>query len=379
MHLYTEDEKYMYRCLDLALLGKGQVAPNPMVGAVLVYNNSIIGEGFHQFYGGAHAEVNAISHVSNPALLKSASLYVNLEPCTHHGKTPPCANLIIEKSIPRVIIGSSDPNKLVAGKGINLLRENGVKVVCGVLETECNTVNKRFFTFHLQKRPYIILKWARSSDGFIDFERPANAPIGPNWITSPTARILVHKWRTEEQAILVGTNTVLKDNPRLNIRDWSGKDPLRVIIDRSLKIGAHYNIFDNSQPTLIFTENMPPREGCVTVPEKHTTCLEKHPGKMKTKESEQIKPGYARITFGDNTEVQMLEFLYRQNIQSLIIEGGAFTLNRFIEKGLWDEARIFTGPSLFKSGIKSPEIKGESQKIIAIGNSLLQTIYNIKK
>ena len=411
MPLYTEDEKYMHRCLDLALLGKGSVAPNPMVGAVLVNNNSIIGEGFHQLYGEAHAEVNAIRHVERPELLKKASLYVNLEPCTHYGKTPPCAELIIEKNIPKVIIGTSDPNKLVAGNGMNLLRANGVEVVCGVLENECKAINKRFFTWHLHKRPYIILKWARSADGFIDLDRPANAPVGPNWITSPTARILVHKWRSEEQAILAGTNTIMKDNPRLNIRDWSGKDPLRVIIDRNLKVGSHHHIFDNTQETLIFTEKLPSDEGQTAgfkteeltsqemktswnemvsantksktadlkdkafVPERNKIC----PGKIKTSGKRettiQIKTRYAKITFDNTAELKMLEFLYNQNIQSLIIEGGAFTLNRFIEKGLWDEARIFTGPSLFKGGVKSPEITGKSQKSQIIGNSQLQTIY----
>lgn len=353
---YIKNEKYMQRCIELASQGIGMVAPNPMVGAVLVRNNIIIGEGFHSTFGQAHAEVNAINNVTRPELLKKASLYVSLEPCSHTGKTPPCANLILEKKIPRVIIGVTDPNTLVAGKGIKLLKNNGVEVISGVLENECKALNKRFFTWHINKRPYVILKWARSADGFIDFERPADAPIGPNWITSQTARILVHKWRAEEQAILVGTNTVIKDNPRLNIRDWSGNNPLRVVIDRELKLGSHYNVFDNTQETLVFTKTLLPGHD--------------------TKPLDDIKTRYARIDFDSTAEYQMLEALYRKNIQSVIIEGGAFTLNRFIEKGLWDEARIFTGSVLFKKGIRSPEIVGNSIESKEIGNSLLQIISN---
>jgi diaminohydroxyphosphoribosylaminopyrimidine deaminase / 5-amino-6-(5-phosphoribosylamino)uracil reductase len=347
MQGYTGDEKYMRRCIDLGLQGMGMVAPNPMVGAVLVHDQTIIGEGFHRAFGDAHAEVNAIQSVSRPELIKTARLYVNLEPCSHHGKTPPCANLIIRKNIPKVIIGTTDPNILVAGAGIRKLNEHGVEVVTGVLEDECLNLNKRFFCWHLKKRPYIILKWARSADGFIDFDRPAEAPIGPNWITSHTARILVHKWRSEEQAILVGTNTVLKDDPRLNVRDWAGNDPLRVVVDRKRRLGDHHNVFDNTQETVVFTE------------ETSGTSLKGEPdfgGRTR----------FITIKFDESSEIQMLQYLHEINIQSLIIEGGAITLKRFIEKGLWDEARIFTGPSLFRNGIRSPEITGnriESRKI----------------
>lgn len=353
MPAYTEDEKYIHRCLDLAVQGRGMVAPNPMVGAVLVHNETIIGEGFHGSFGEAHAEVNAIENVINPELLKLSCLYVSLEPCSHHGKTPPCASLIVRKGIPKIVIGTPDPNPLVSGKGISLLMENGIKVITGVLEDKCKILNKRFFTWHLKKRPYIILKWARSADGFIDFERPADAPIGPNWITSQTARILVHKWRAEEQAILVGTNTVLKDNPRLNIRDWAGKNPLRVVIDRELKLGKHHNVFDNTQETLVFIDD---KANAVPVGDS---------GKTR----------YASIVFDSHAEQQMLDFLYKANIQSVMIEGGAYTLNSFIEKGLWDEARIFTGPVLFRKGVKSPEITGDSITSREFGNSVLQIIY----
>jgi diaminohydroxyphosphoribosylaminopyrimidine deaminase / 5-amino-6-(5-phosphoribosylamino)uracil reductase len=365
---HPEHEKYMRRCLDLALQAVGAVAPNPMVGSVLVYEDLIIGEGLHRSFGHAHAEVNAIHSVKRKELLKGSVLYVNLEPCSHHGKTPPCTDLLIKQEIPKVVIGVTDPNPLVSGRGVALLRNSGAEVITGVLENECKELNRRFFTWHLQKRPYIILKWARSADGFIDFERPAIAPVGPNWITSQTARILVHKWRTEEQAILVGTNTIIKDNPRLNVRDWSGKNPLRIVIDRELKLGGQYNVFDNSQDTLVFTGK--------ELPSAMTPEAGKIPGisKILTDAAEPGKIRYAKITFDDTAENQMLDFLYKENIQSLIIEGGAFTLKRFIEKGLWDEARIFTGPAFFRAGIKSPEITGGSVSISTIGNSQLQVI-----
>jgi diaminohydroxyphosphoribosylaminopyrimidine deaminase / 5-amino-6-(5-phosphoribosylamino)uracil reductase len=359
MQDFTSDEKFMNRCLDLALQGKGKTAPNPLVGSVIVHDNKIIGEGFHHAYGKSHAEVNAIGQVKNTRLLGYSTLYVNLEPCSHFGKTPPCSNLIIEKKIPRVVIGSPDPNILVKGKGIKQLTQNGVEVTSGILENRCLMVNRRFFTWHLKKRPYIILKWARSADGFIDFKRSANDPIGPNWITSQRARILVHKWRAEEQAIMVGTNTVLKDNPRLNIRDWSGKNPVRVITDRELRVGKHYNVFDNSQETIVFTQKMPAEADV-----------------QSTAGIAAPKTRYITIDFKEAAEIQMLNILYAENIQSLMIEGGSYLLNSFIEKGLWDEARIFTGPILFRDGVKSPEITGRSCFSDMLDNSLLQVIYN---
>ncbi len=379
----------MQRCLDLASLGAGEVAPNPMVGAVLVYDNKIIGEGFHQYFGEAHAEVNAINHVISTELLGKSTLYVNLEPCSHQGKTPPCANLIIDKRIPRVIIGTTDPNKLVSGRGISLLKNNSVKVITGVLENKCKTLNKRFFSWHQNKRPYIILKWARSADGFIDYDRPADAPIGPNWITSRTARILVHKWRAMEQAILVGTRTVIKDDPGLNVRDWSGKDPLRVIIDRKMILGEHLRVFDNRQNSLVFTDkNLHVTKNPFSGGKNTYTGMGASDKRIKNPDpqlpraitEDKLSSGgrtrYAGIVFDDSAEIQMLDILYRENIQSVIIEGGAFTLNRFIEKGLWDEARIFTGPVLFKRGIRSPAITGNSIFSREIGNSLLQVIHN---
>jgi diaminohydroxyphosphoribosylaminopyrimidine deaminase / 5-amino-6-(5-phosphoribosylamino)uracil reductase len=370
MQGYTGDEKFMRRCLDLALQGKGNVAPNPLVGCVIVHNNIIIGEGFHQAYGQAHAEVNAITSVRNPELLKESTLYVNLEPCSHFGKTPPCANLILEKNIPTVIVGTSDPNELVAGKGLKLLGDKGVKVKEGILSDECKDVNARFFSWHIRKRPYIILKWAKSADGFIDLIRSASAPIEPNWITSQQARILVHKWRTEEQAILVGTTTVLKDNPRLNVRDWKGKDPLRLVIDRKRVLGNKYHVFDNSQDTIVFTEKIFPEE------ENNAYFSEsKTAGSFTT---ETVRTKFVKINFEKDAETQMLNVLYRENIQSLIIEGGAYTLKQFIDKNLWDEARIFTGPVLFNNGIRSPEITGRSGYFGMIDNSQLLVLYNDK-
>jgi len=382
MPCHNDNEKYMHRCLELAFQGIGQVAPNPMVGSLLVHKDLIIGEGFHRSYGEAHAEVNAVRQVANKELLRHASLYVNLEPCSHHGKTPPCTDLILEKEIPRVVIGTPDPNPLVAGNGIKLLRENGVQVTLGVLENECKDLNKRFFTWHLHNRPWIILKWARSSDGFIDLERPASAPIGPNWITSQTARILVHKWRAEEQAILVGTNTVLKDNPRLNVRDWTGKDPLRVVIDRKLRLNSSYHVFDNSGKTLVFTEKIPAphkiTEAAEPAKEEIVQEMKPDPSNMPSgnRVSDRGKTRYAEIIFDGTAELQMLKLLYRENIQSVIIEGGAYTLNSFIEKGLWDEARVFTGPAFFRNGVRSPEITGNRKESRMIDNSLLEIFFN---
>lgn len=361
MPRHIKDEIFMNRCLELALQGKGQVAPNPMVGAILVHNGRIIGEGFHQEYGQAHAEPNAVKNIVSGAQIEKSTLYVNLEPCSHHGKTPPCSQLIVDMKIPRVVIGTADPNSLVAGNGIKLLRESGIDVRVGILENKCRDLNKRFFAFHRRKRPWIILKWARSSDGFIDLVRDPDAPLGPNWITSPIARTLVHKWRTEEQAILVGTNTVIKDNPRLNVRYWSGRLPLRVVIDRSLKLKSDHHVFDNTQDTIVFTSEMQ---------------ADAANGKLVMPAAGKSKTVYKEITFDDTAELQMMEALYNSNIQSVIIEGGAFTLNRFIKQGLWDEARIFTGPAYFKGGIRSPYITGNSAGRGMIGKSLLEIIYN---
>ncbi|MGO4905987.1 bifunctional diaminohydroxyphosphoribosylaminopyrimidine deaminase/5-amino-6-(5-phosphoribosylamino)uracil reductase RibD [Flavobacterium sp. W20_MBD1_R3] len=319
-------EKYIKRCIELAKNGLGTTYPNPLVGSVIVYDGKIIGEGWHQKAGEPHAEVNAVNSVKDKSLLKKATIYVSLEPCSHFGKTPPCCDLIIANKIPNVVIGTVDSNVKVAGNGIKKLMEAGTNVTVGVLEAECNELNKRFFTFHEKKRPYIILKWAESQDGFIaPLERSENKPV---WITNPYSRQMVHKWRTEEQAILVGTQTVVDDNPKLNARDWYGNDPIRIVLDRSNRIPKNSHILDNQVKTMLFSEF---RMGV----EKENVIFE-------------------TIDFKKNRAEQVLQSLYKQQIQSVIIEGGRQTLQTFIDANLWDEARIFIGNIQFETGIRAP-------------------------
>ncbi len=320
------EQKYMYRCLQLARHGAGFVAPNPMVGAILVYNDEIIGEGFHQRYGEPHAEPNAINSVKNPDLLKNATLYVSLEPCSHFGKTPPCANLIVASQIPKVVIGTLDPNPKVAGKGVELLRNAGVEVVVGVLEEECRMLNKRFFIFYEQKRPYVLLKWAQTKDGFMDKKRTSSKEP-PLSISNNITRQLTHQMRSENQAILVSTNTVLLDNPSLTVRFWSGKSPVRIALDRQGRIPETYNIFDGSVPTLIFTEK-----------------------------DMQSKPHveYIKINFDDNCLKTILHEIYARNINSVLVEGGAKLLNSFIKEKLWDEANVEVSPQIIHEGVSAP-------------------------
>ena len=323
-------ETIMRRCLELASKGLGYVAPNPMVGAVLLYDGKIIGEGYHREFGKAHAEVNAINSVSEKSLLKKSTLFVNLEPCVHTcKKTPPCTDFIIEMGIPAVCIGISDPNHMVAGKGIEKLKENGVHVEVGILENECRNLNQRFFTFHELKRPYIILKWAQTKDGFIDINRKQGEPVGVNWISNAVSRDLVHKWRSEEQSVMVGTNTVLTDDPKLNVRHWKGKDPVRIILDQHLRIPPDRKIWDNSQETWIMN-------------------TKKNQIDNKTK---YIKVNELRSSLKD----LMLE-LYKRNILSVIIEGGKELLENLIDQNLWDEARVFIGDKIFLNGVKAPGI-----------------------
>ncbi len=305
-------EKYISRCIDVAKNGLGSTAPNPMVGCVIVYNHKIIGEGFTSPYGGAHAEVNAINSVKDTSLLKEATLYVTLEPCSHFGKTPPCSNLIIEHGIKNVVIGCVDDNKKVAGQGIAKLNEAGCNVIVGILEEACKEYHKRFFTFHNKQRPYIILKWAETANGLI-------APIHkkekqPVWITNQYSRQLVHKWRAEEQAILVGANTVFEDNPSLTTRDWQGKNPIRIVLDKHNKLSKDFKVFDNKSNTIVINKT---------------------------------------------TAEDICNTLFEANINSVIIEGGAKTLKLFIDSGFWDEARVFIGESIFKEGIAAPKITGK--------------------
>ncbi len=345
--------RYMARCLKLALGGQGNVAPNPMVGAVIVHNGQIIGEGFHAVYGQAHAEVNAINSVTDKNLLKESTLYVSLEPCSHFGKTPPCTDRIVEYEIPRVVIATTDPNPKVAGRGIEILRQSGKEVITGVMEKEAKEINRRFITFHVQKRPYVILKWAQTMDGFIDKNRKPSDPIGSNWITNELARSLVHRWRSEEQAVLVGTNTVEKDNPQLNVRNWSGKSPIRVVIDRKLRLSRSSKVFDGSQPTILFTGN-------------NSSAIARKAEFTNIENLEIIT-----IDFVKGVESQILKELADREIISVMVEGGALLLNSFIQKNLWDEARVFIGNKFFGEGVKAPTFKGSIVSFDEIGDSKL--------
>ena len=324
----SNHEFFMKRCIELASMGLGNTSPNPMVGSVIVYQGKIIGEGYHRLYGQAHAEVNAIQSVRDKSLLKLSTLYVNLEPCSHYGQTPPCAELIAQLQISKVVIGTPDPNPLVLGQGIDILKKAGCDVTVGVLVKECEELNKRFFTYQKLKRPYIILKWAETEDCFIDKIRPIEEK--PEWISNHTSRILVHKWRSEEQAVMIGTNTALMDNPQLNVREWRGKNPIRIILDNHLKLPAHLNVFDGSLKTIIYTGDSP---------------------KFSSKNIEFVKIP---------TEVDKIDFiinhLYCSKILSIIVEGGAKLAGFLLERNLWDEARIFRGKALFHNGIKAPKL-----------------------
>lgn len=341
-------EKYIKRCIELAKNGLGTTYPNPLVGCVIVYENEIIGEGWHKKSGEAHAEVVAINSVKNKDLLKSASIYVSLEPCSHFGKTSPCADLIVKYKIPNVVIGTIDPNSKVAGTGVKKLIEAGIKVTEGILEDECNELNKRFFTFHQKKRPFIILKWAESSDGLISPK--VKSEQKPVWITNEFSRQLVHKWRSEEQAILVGTQTVIDDNPTLTVRDWVGKTPIRIVIDRNNKISKESQILDNQSQTIVFSS------------------LEI--------QSEVAHLKYINIDFNKNSTEQIVNVLYENQIQSVIIEGGRHTIQSFIDANLWDEVRVFQGEVYIGNGTKAPILNVKSRTKKTIKNDTLLIFRN---
>jgi diaminohydroxyphosphoribosylaminopyrimidine deaminase/5-amino-6-(5-phosphoribosylamino)uracil reductase len=309
-------EKYMARCLELAQKGLGTTYPNPLVGSVIVHQDRIIGEGWHHKAGEAHAEVNAINSVQNKALLSESTLYVNLEPCSHFGKTPPCCDLLLGWQIPKVVIGNVDPNAKVNGTGIGRLRQAGTEVIVGILADECTQMNRRFFSFHQKKRPYIILKWAQSADGFI-------APLikeerKPVWISNQLSRQVAHKWRSQEQAILVGTQTVIDDNPQLNLRDWPGTTPIRIVLDQQQRIPKNSAVFNSAAETIVISKN--------------------------------------EIDFTQQVATQIADFLYQKNIQSVIVEGGRQTLQTFIDENCWDEARVFTGNTSLHTGIVAPKL-----------------------
>jgi diaminohydroxyphosphoribosylaminopyrimidine deaminase / 5-amino-6-(5-phosphoribosylamino)uracil reductase len=337
----TCEELYMHRCLELARSGAGSVAPNPMVGAVLVYENRIIGEGYHQQYGGAHAEPNCIAAVNeqDKHLIERSTLFVSLEPCAHFGKTPPCADLIIENKIPGVVIGCRDPFVEVNGKGIEKLRAAGIQVQLGVLENECRELNKRFFTFHTQHRPHIILKWAQTLDNKVGNEDYSRVLISNEYTNR-----LVHQWRSEEMAIAVGTNTALYDDPELTTRLSPGKNPVRIVVDMDLKLPDSLKVFDSKAPTIVFNTK------------EHNLPLQK----ISVNELAQIEIGYYQVTEDVSLVHQMINALYRMNIQSVLIEGGSYLLQSFIDEGIWDEARVITNEQLsIGAGLPAPVLKHE--------------------
>lgn len=322
----SSDILYMQRCIELAQKGLGHVSPNPMVGCVIVLEGTIIGEGYHRKYGEAHAEVNAIKSVKDKELLKRATLYVNLEPCCHVGKTPPCTDMIIRYQIPHVVIGCIDKYAEVNGKGVRQMQEAGIQVETGMLEEESLWLNRRFFTYHEKKRPYIFLKWAKTLDGFMDIERTAENPLQSYWITNHALKIINHKWRTEEDAIMIGTNTAVNDNPQLTAREYSGRNPVRVVIDRQQRIPASHAVFNEEAATLLFTEKdlQRPNSECIV------------------------------IDFTTPILPQMMQELHRRKILSVIIEGGRTLLQACIDHQLWDEAAIQTGDQYFHKGLPSP-------------------------
>lgn len=325
----SEEEIYMQRCIQLAQNGLCNVAPNPMVGAVIVCDGKIIGEGYHIRCGEAHAEVNAIRSVKDSSLLKRSTIYVSLEPCSHYGKTPPCADLIIEKQIPRIVIGCQDPFSKVTGRGIRKLRDAGREVIVGVLEEECRRLIRRFITFHTLHRPYITLKWAESADGYIDVCRKDGSPTV---LSSPLTSMLVHKRRAEHSAIMVGTNTARLDNPGLTVRRWYGRNPVRVVLDRKAALSPGLHLFDGSVPTIVFTEG-------------------NHASRPNV--------DFITIDYGRDILPQMMETLYERGLQSLLVEGGNALLQSFIDAGLWDEVFIEECPQILHSGVKSPEMNNK--------------------
>ncbi|PXV62815.1 diaminohydroxyphosphoribosylaminopyrimidine deaminase/5-amino-6-(5-phosphoribosylamino)uracil reductase [Dysgonomonas alginatilytica] len=328
------DNKYMKRCLQLAACGKGYVAPNPMVGAVVVHNGKIIGEGYHRQYGKAHAEVNAINAVSDKSLLKESTIYVSLEPCSHYGKTPPCSQLIIDSGIPRVVIATLDPYHKVSGRGVNMLKEAGVDVVTGILEKEAQYLNKEFFVSQTQHRPYIYLKWAQTKDGFIDKKRKDGEAVEPTPISNNLTKTLVHKLRSEVSAIMIATNTAVNDNPSLTTRLWFGKNPERIILDRTRRIPENYHLFDNTVNTIIFTEKV-------------------------EKEVVNDKVNFVPLQFNQEIIPLVLKELNKRKIDSLLVEGGAALLQGFIDRGAWDEAYIEVADKRFTEGTRAPDIHGE--------------------
>lgn len=344
-------EKYINRCIEIARKGLGNVSPNPMVGSVIVYKDRIIGEGYHRKCGEAHAEVNAVNSVNDKRLLKESTIYVSLEPCAHIGKTPSCADMIIREEIPKIVVGSIDPYFKVAGKGIEKLKTAGREVITGVLEKECVELNKRFYTFHTKKRPYIILKWAQTKDGYIDYIREFGTERKASWITNEYCRTLVHKWRTEEDSFLVGTNTAILDNPQLTARNWYGRNPVRITFDKENILDSNLRIFDNQAETLVFNSK---------------------------KDFVDNNISFEKIDFSIDIVPQILKKLFEKQIQSLVVEGGLKTLQSFIDSGLWDEARVFTGNHIFGNGVSAPLFNQNPTNYEIFDDSELRWYYNSK-
>jgi diaminohydroxyphosphoribosylaminopyrimidine deaminase/5-amino-6-(5-phosphoribosylamino)uracil reductase len=318
------DHLMMRRALDLARLGTGYARPNPIVGCVITHEGRIIGEGWHRQYGGPHAEVNAVASVTEPHLLPKSRVYVTLEPCSHYGKTPPCADLLIAKGVAEVVVCNLDPNPLVAGRGITMLREAGIEVETGLLEDEGRWLNRRFFTFQEKQRPYVVLKWAETADGYL-----AGPYFQPVAISGKLANVMVHQWRTDEQAILVGTRTALHDNPRLNVREWPGQDPIRVVIDKNLCLPPTHKLLDGSQPTIVYTYR-----------ERDSTN----------------NLAYEPLSEANDLFPQILHNLYERNVQSVLVEGGPTVLNSLLKDGLWDEARVIRSPKVLGGGVAAPHL-----------------------
>ena len=334
------EHHFMGRALELAELGRGTVSPNPMVGCVIVHAEKIVGEGYHRMYGEAHAEVNAVRSVHDEQILEDSTVYVTLEPCAHFSKTPPCSDLLISKKVKKVVVACRDPFEEVDGKGIEKLKNAGVEVELGLLGEEAISLNRRFFTYHQSKRPYVILKWAQTSDGFI-----ARTNFDSKWISGPASRQIVHRWRAEEDAILVGKNTAVHDNPRLNVRDWHGPDPVRILLDTNAEASEKLHLFDGTIKTLIFNQRRSEQRG-----NTHWIQLE------------------------SLTPQAILVALHQQGIQSLIVEGGSSTLNSFVQDNCWDEARVFESEGSFGQGILAPNLNGEILQEKMIQNDRL-TIY----
>ncbi|MFT7612089.1 MAG: diaminohydroxyphosphoribosylaminopyrimidine deaminase [Parvicellaceae bacterium] len=342
--------KYMHRCLELASEGLRGAMPNPGVGAVLVVDDKIIAEGYTQRYGFNHAEVEAINNVKDRNLFSKATLYVSLEPCAHFGKTPPCADLIVEKGIKKVVVGCKDPFQQVDGKGIERLEKNGISVNMGVLEQECLELNKRFFTFHLKNRPYITLKWAQTKDGFIDRDRTTDE-TGINWITSKETKAITHQWRTEESAILIGTNTAINDDPSLTARAFKGENPTRIVIDRKGVLDENLALFNGEVKTLVLAES-----ASVAKPNSQTLVID-----------------------FNNFITSFNQAMVEQNLLSVMVEGGAKLLQTFIDGKNWDEAKVLTGNVMFENGLNAPDINRagnpRSERIEQANHDMIQFYY----